>query len=130
AAYNSGNAGKPDFNSATPTSLARYLTQKDPLALSATAGDKYQQLAKQILDYRDKTMNGLVSNFDDLAKVPGATAPVVASIKDGFAVGPFAVRNAEIVGAKVGAELRRQAVFVTLYALAGMLVYIAFRFEW
>jgi len=35
----------------------------------------------------------------------------------------------EIVGPKVGADLRRQAVFVTLYALAGMLVYIALRFE-
>ena len=31
---------------------------------------------------------------------------------------------------KVGSELRRQAVVVTLYALGGMLVYIAFRFEW
>jgi preprotein translocase subunit SecF len=30
----------------------------------------------------------------------------------------------------VGSELRKQAVLATLYALAGMLVYIAFRFEW
>ena len=29
----------------------------------------------------------------------------------------------------MGADLRRQAVYVTLYALAGMLVYIALRFE-
>ena len=43
---------------------------------------------------------------------------------------PFTIRGAEIVGAKVGAELRRQAVYVTLYALGGMLLYIAFRFEW
>jgi preprotein translocase subunit SecF len=129
AAYNSGNAGKPDFNAATPTTLAKYLTQKDPLNLSATAGDKYQQVAKQLLDYRDKTLNGLVTNFDDLAK-SGATPAVFASLKDGYALGPFAIRNAEIVGAKVGAELRRQAVFVTLYALGGMLLYIAFRFEW
>jgi preprotein translocase subunit SecF len=34
------------------------------------------------------------------------------------------------VGPKIGAELQRQAVLATLYALAGMLVYIAFRFEW
>jgi preprotein translocase subunit SecF len=34
------------------------------------------------------------------------------------------------VGPKVGADLRRQAVLATLAALAGMLVYIAFRFEW
>ena len=35
-----------------------------------------------------------------------------------------------MVGPKVGAELRTKAVLATLYALAGMLVYIAFRFEW
>ncbi len=34
------------------------------------------------------------------------------------------------MGPHVGAQLRRQAIFATLYALAGMLVYIAFRFEW
>jgi preprotein translocase subunit SecF len=128
--YNSGNASKADFNTATPTSLGKFLTEKDPLNASALAGDKYPQLARQILDYRDKNYNGLITNFDDLAKAPGVTAPVLASLKDGYALGPFAIRNAEIVGAKVGAELRRQAIWVTLYALAGMLVYIAFRFEW
>jgi preprotein translocase subunit SecF len=130
AAYNSNNAGKQDFNAASPATLAAFLTEKDPLHLGASAGERYQQLAREILDYRDRTMNGLVTNFSDLAKVPGVTPAVVASLSEGFALGPFAVRNAEIVGAKVGAELRRQAVFVTLYALGGMLLYIAFRFEW
>ena len=130
ATYNSSSGGKPDFNAATPSSVAAYLTQKDPLNLSAAAGDRYQQLAKQILDYRDRALNGLVANFDDLTKAPSVTPAVVASLRDGFALGPFAVRNAEIVGAKVGAELRRQAIYVTLYALGGMLLYIAFRFEW
>jgi preprotein translocase subunit SecF len=128
--YNSANSGKADLNAATPSSLAAYLTQKDPLNLAAAAGDKYQQLARQILDYRDKTLNGLVSNLDDLGKVSGVTPAVLASLKDGYALGPFAIRTVEIVGPKVGAELRRQAVFVTLYALGGMLLYIAFRFEW
>jgi len=35
-----------------------------------------------------------------------------------------------VVGPKVGAQLRKQAIFATLYALAGMLIYIAIRFEW
>ena len=43
---------------------------------------------------------------------------------------PYAVRSAEFVGPKVGAALRRQALYATFYALAGMLIYIAFRFEW
>jgi preprotein translocase subunit SecF len=130
AAYDTGNSGKADFNAATPSTLAAYLTLKDPLHLSAAAGERYQQLARQILDYRDKTLNGLATNFDELGRVSGVTPAVLASLKEGYALGPFAIRNAEIVGAKVGAELRRQAIWVTLYALGGMLLYIAFRFEW
>ena len=55
---------------------------------------------------------------------------MIAALRDSFYASPFAVINVEIVGPKVGSELRRQAIYVTLYALAGMLVYIAFRFEW
>jgi preprotein translocase subunit SecF len=119
-----------DFNSATPTSLAAVLTEKDPLNLSVNAGDRYPQLAKKLLDYRDKNANGVLTNFEDLSKVDGVTAPVLAALKDSYALGPFAIRKVEVVGPKVGAELRKQAIFVTLYALGGMLVYIAFRFEW
>jgi preprotein translocase subunit SecF len=130
ATYGVSGSNKPDFNSATPSSLAAVLTEKDPLHLSVNAGDRYQQLARKLLDYRDKNANGVLTNFDDLAKVDGVTAPVLAALKDSYALGPFAIRNIEVVGPKVGAELRTQAILVTLYALGGMLVYIAFRFEW
>jgi preprotein translocase subunit SecF len=130
ATYGVSSSNKADFNSATPSSLAAVLTEKDPLLLSVNAGDRYQQLARKLLDYRDKNSNGVLTNFADLSKVDGVTAPVLAALKDSYALGPFAVRNVEIVGPKVGAELRKQAIFVTLYALGGMLVYIAFRFEW
>ena len=130
ATYGVASSNKPDFNSATPSSLAAFLSEKDPLFLSVNAGDRYQQLAKKILDYRDKVSNGVLTNFDDLSKVDGVTPPILSAIKDNNVLGPFAIRNVEIVGPKVGAELRTQAILVTLYALGGMLVYIAFRFEW
>jgi len=130
ATYGVSNSGKADFNSATPASLAGLLTEKDPLLLSANAGDRYQQLAKKLLDYRDKNANGVLTNFDDLSKADGVTAPVLAAVKSSYALGPFALRGGAIVGPKVGGELRQQAIFVTLYALGGMLLYIAFRFEW
>lgn len=130
ATYRVSGSNKADFNSATPTSLAAVLTEKDPLTLSVNAGDRYQQLAKKLLDYRDKNSNGVLTNFDDLSKADGVTAPVLAAMKNSYALGPFAIRNVEVVGPKVGAELRSQAILVTLYALGGMLVYIAFRFEW
>jgi preprotein translocase subunit SecF len=130
ATYGSSTSSKPDFNSVTPTALANFLAQRDPLGLSVSAGDKYQQLAKSLLDYRDKNSNGIINNFDALANAPSATPAVITVIKDNFSLGPFAVRDVAIVGPKVGGELRNQAIRVTLYALAGMLVYIAFRFEW
>ncbi|HVH59553.1 MAG TPA: protein translocase subunit SecF [Candidatus Sulfotelmatobacter sp.] len=119
-----------DFNLATPASLAAVLTETDPLFLRVNAGDRYQQLAKSILDYRNSDANGVLTNFDDLSKVPGVTTAVLNVVKARFVLGPFTIRGDQIVGPKVGAELRRQAVYVTLYALGGMLVYIAFRFEW
>src|SRR5260370_29113101 len=83
-----------------------------------------------MLACRDDTKGGVVSNVDELPSVDGGTPTVLAALKSNYAFGGFAIRNVEIVGPKVGGELRRQAIFVTLYALAGMLVYIAFRFEW
>jgi preprotein translocase subunit SecF len=130
AIYGVKDAGKPDFNAATPTSLAASLNERDPLGLSTNAGDRYQQLARKILAYRDSNKAGVLTNFDDLSHVDGITPPVLSAVKNGYALGGFAIRNVEIVGPKVGAELRHQAILVTLYALAGMLVYIAFRFEW
>jgi preprotein translocase subunit SecF len=128
ATLGSGEAGKQDFNEASPETVADILTRKDPLSAGATGAARYQQLAKQLTDYRDKQARGVVANLDDLRQA-GATPVVISTLRDAFYTGPFAVVNVEIVGPKVGADLRRQAVFVTLYALAGMLVYIALRFE-
>ena len=54
---------------------------------------------------------------------------ITAALNSGFE-GRFEILNSESVGPKVGADLRRQAVMATLYALGGILAYIAFRFEW
>jgi preprotein translocase subunit SecF len=128
--FGTAAAGKPDFNSATPSALASLLTEKDPLNLGAAAGDRYTQLARRLTDARDKDHNGVVTNFDDLKGVPGVDSRVLTSLRQNYSLGNFTIRDVEIVGPKVGSQLRRQAIFATLYALAGMLVYIAFRFEW
>jgi preprotein translocase subunit SecF len=129
AIYGAANSSKPDFNAATPPTLSAFLKDKDPLLLSTNAGDRYQQIAKKILDYRDANSRGVLTNFDDLSKVDGVTPAVLSTLKNNYALGSFAIRGVEIVGPKVGGELRRQAIVVTLYALGGMLVYIAFRFQ-
>src|SRR5438876_494887 len=42
----------------------------------------------------------------------------------------YKIEGTDAVGAVAGAQLRNQAIAVTLAALVGILVYIAFRFEW
>ena len=127
--FGSGDPSKQDFNSTMTDTLAEFLTRRDALTLGATAGDGYTQLARRLTSFRDRDRNGLVTSLDDLKKVEGATDSVIAALRDGYFLGSFAIRNVEIVGPKVGAQLRKQAVLVTLYALGGMLVYIAFRFQ-
>ena len=124
-----GEPGKQDFNAVGPEAIADALTRKDPLALGTSAGDRYAQLARQLTTFRDKDRRGIITDLNQLSAV-GANASVIANLRDSFYTSSFAIINVEIVGPKVGSELRRQAVVVTLYALAGMLVYIAFRFEW
>ena len=128
--FGTDTSGKLDFNSITPSALADYLTQRDPLALGPTAADRYTQLAQKLTAARDTDHGGILTSFDQLKSVPGVTQPVLNTLSSGFSLGNFTIRNVEIVGPKVGAQLRRQAVYATLYALAGMLVYIAIRFEW
>jgi preprotein translocase subunit SecF len=54
---------------------------------------------------------------------------ILSALNKGYA-GKFTILSATSIGPKVGDDLKRQAVFATLYALGGILVYIAFRFEW
>jgi preprotein translocase subunit SecF len=54
---------------------------------------------------------------------------ILNALNKGFP-GQFDILSATSIGPKVGDDLKRQAVFATLYALGGMLIYIAFRFEW
>jgi preprotein translocase subunit SecF len=91
-----------------------------------------QQLDDMVLaieSYRASN-GGLLRSIDQLASVPGVTPAVLNVLKQECTLGPFTILSAEMVGPKVGADLRRQAILATLYALGGMLVYIAFRFEW
>jgi preprotein translocase subunit SecF len=44
--------------------------------------------------------------------------------------GNFEVRRVDIVGPKVGSELKEKGIMSLLLAILGILIYVAFRFEW
>ncbi len=122
--------GKQDLNNSSVLTIANYLLEKDPLHLGsgADANPRYMAIAQAIVDDRDKTKGGVLGSIDELKSV--ADPAVVASLQDNFFVSDLGIRNVEIVGPQVGQQLRKQALLATLYSLGGMLIYLAFRFEW
>jgi preprotein translocase subunit SecF len=123
--------GKLDLNNSSAGQLADRL--RDPLLQAGVAisEQELQDMVKAIEDYRvAAAQGGILKSFDQLTGIKGVTPKVIDALKQQCALGPFTILSAEVVGPKIGKDLRRQAVLATLYALGGMLVYIAFRFEW
>ncbi len=124
-------SGKLDLNNTGVNALAERL--RDPLQRASVpmSDIQLQTLAKNILAYRDASpRSGIVQNLNELSSVPGVTPQILSVIRQEIYPGVFTIRDVEVVGPRIGADLRHQAVLVVLYALAAMLVYIAFRFEW
>jgi len=131
ATFGQPQSGKLDFNNTSQQALMDRL--RDPLARAGASlnEQQLQTLVTNVLRFRDTPpRSGLVTNFDELSSVSGVTPAIINTLKQECYLAPFNIRNVEMVGPKVGAELRTKALLATLYALGGMLVYIAFRFEW
>jgi preprotein translocase subunit SecF len=94
----------------------QYLVDKDPLRAGLDAAQRYGQLARAVVDYRDKSLGGVFKAVSDVSNV--APPAVVSSLQQGFFTSNFGVRNVEIVGPQVGMQLQKQALLATLYSLA------------
>jgi preprotein translocase subunit SecF len=122
--------GKPDLNNNGAASLENALSGVPGIVTALQkSGQPIKDLAKAIVDFRT-SHGGLLSSFEELKGVhPSLTDDNINGLKSRFYLGDYSIINTEIVGAKVGAALRWQAVKATLYALGGMLIYIAWRFK-
>ncbi len=119
-----GNFGsKLDLNNATKAGLVERLSP----ALGAS-GD-LEGLVGRILSFRDQSRGGVLRDYDDLRTVPGVDEKVLGALRQETGLGSFNIRSVEIVGPRAGEQLQRQALLATGSALAGMLLYIAFRFK-
>jgi preprotein translocase SecF subunit len=121
------NAAKIDLNLAGRSEIEDALRRIDPLAVGGSS-DVYSKAAQAISDYR-RNSSGVITDIS-LLQTQDVSAELLDKMKTNFTEGNFAVISADVVGAVVGQDLRNRAIYVTLAALAGMLVYIAFRFEW
>lgn len=126
ATFAGNSGGKVDLSNVGSSKIADEL--RGPLAATFNE-QQVQDTAKAIAAFRDTNKRGLLGNIDELSGVNGVTPQVIAVLKEKMFIAPYQVRGFDLVGPKVGAELRAQALNATLLALAGMLIYIAFRFE-
>ena len=124
-------SGKLDFNNASAQMLKDRL--RDPLVKAGVPATEpeLEKLIASILQFRNTPpQSGVISNFSQLSSVPGVNPAVIHTLEQECDLAPFALQKVDFVGPKVGADLRKYAIRATLLALAGMLAYISFRFEW
>ena len=123
--------GKLNLNNADTEALASRLGNNDRVAGLGLTAEEMRESAEMLIAFRDAApRSGLVKDFSEMASVPGVNPDIIAALQQETYLGRYAIRGVGVVGPKIGADLQRQARNATLAALGGMLLYIAFRFEW
>ncbi len=116
------STGLLDVNVADAASLKSLLETAPDLAR-----EDAQAISTGIVEARKE--KAIFRSLDDLSGVPGMKPAATEILKKRAFVGPFAVRSESYIGPAIGRELVRKAVLAIVGSLAGMLVYIWFRFE-
>jgi preprotein translocase subunit SecF len=116
--------GKVDINTKGVEDLSEALRSRAGLD-SQRAG----AVARIIVDYREKSSNGLIRNLSEVKNLSGVDPQIGDALEKNFFAGFASVKSAEAVSPQVGADLRNRAIYVTLVACFGMLIFVAFRFK-
>ncbi|MDU8543051.1 protein translocase subunit SecF [Pseudomonas syringae group sp. J248-6] len=84
--------------------------------------------------YHEAVVQSFGATTDLLVRMPGEDpqlgAQVAEALRKAGADNPAVVKRVEFVGPQVGEELRDQGGLGMLMALGGVLIYLAFRFQW
>ncbi len=71
----------------------------------------------------------LVKTDKSSSELKGLSDEISKALATRYGAGDFEIRRVEVVGPKVGADLRNKGMLAMLYAMIGILVYITWRFE-
>ncbi len=114
--------GKFDLNTMEKSQIASFLQ-----GIIGDA-DKAAEYANKIADKRKSKENlGIIKSYDELkGLIPD---DIINKLKEKTFLGRLSVMRVEVVGPQVGKDLRTKATQATVWALLGMLIYIAFRFK-
>lgn len=121
----SGESGRPetarglvDLNRLDEKGLAALLEASFP--------EKGQETARNIIKIR--TDNGIIEDFAVLQNA-GISPEIMTFLTEKTFLGNLTILSRETVGPQVGKDLRNKALQATIWALIGMLIYIALRFK-
>ncbi|MCI0661639.1 MAG: protein translocase subunit SecF [Acidobacteria bacterium] len=120
---------KEDLNTISRENLRKELVKLDPLKLSAPGETRYQEITNRIIDYREKDRSGLIGSLDELKNLSGLEPQLAGALEQRFYTGAAAIKSTDEVSPQVGGELRQGAIFSSLAACIGMLLYVAYRFK-
>lgn len=88
------------------------------------------EIASRIVDYRESApRSGAMGSVDEIKNLSGIEPQIGDKLSQNFFAGVGAVKQAEAVSPQVGSDLRNRAIYVTIVACIGMLIYVAFRFK-
>ena len=115
--FKGGTLVRVQFHDPVDIGEVRKLLPKANIQTATTAGSKVPQFQIEL------------ENEGGADQANSGREQVTQALNKAYA-GKFTIESSNGVSPRVGDDLRRQAVSATIYALVGILIYIAFRFEW
>ena len=119
---------KTDLNTIGRDKLKEKLQELNPLNLSGS-DPRYGEIAARIIDYREKDRGGLIGDISEVKNLGGIEPQLSQALEQNFFTGVAAIKSTDEVSPQVGSELRNRAIWATMLACAGMLIFVAFRFK-
>jgi len=94
-----------------------------------------RKLLDNTKEYKGATVTNFGSEQEIIIRTKGSTSSanknIGSEIKKILApTGNVDIRRVDMVGPKIGDELREKGINATLFAILGILIYLTFRFEW
>jgi preprotein translocase subunit SecF len=108
--------------------VADQATIEGALRSSGVPAPEAASASTAITEYR-RTHAGVIGSLDDVRALPSVPAAAKEWTARSAFVGPFGLRGQELIEAAVSREMQSKALWATVGALAGMLVYLGFRFR-
>jgi len=121
-------AGKIDLNNADKAKLQDFFNKILASGGDNTAKVDASSLADEIINER-KRLGGIFTDISQATSLPGMAGEILKKNRDKIYLGSFIIERVEMVGPKVGKDLRGKALFAINCAIIALLIYITFRFE-